>query len=85
MNDTIDPAPTSLDLARQRLQTYLQAEQRILQSQEYVIGNGGTARRNRRADLEQVRAGIRECRQEIAQLEVSTNPRARRLFQLRPR
>lgn len=85
MNDIIDPASTPLELARQRLQTYLQAEQRILQSQEYVIGNGGTARRNRRADLEQVQAGIRECRQQIAQLEVSTNPRARRVYQLRPR
>ena len=53
---------------RTRLQSYLDAEQRILQSQEYTIGNGGTARRNRRADLEQVRAGIADCEQQIAQL-----------------
>ena len=46
---------TPLELAQQRLQQYLDAEARILQSQEYTVGQGGTARRNRRADLEQVR------------------------------
>jgi len=69
---------------RTRLQSYLDAEARILQSQEYTIGNGGTARRNRRADLEQVRAGIADCEQQIAQLEAAT-ARTRRVFQLRPR
>lgn len=69
---------------RTRLQSYLDAEARILQSQEYTIGNGGTARRNRRADLEQVRAGIADCEQQIAQLEAATT-RTRRVFQLRPR
>ena len=74
------------DLAtlRLRLQSYLDAENRILQSQEYTIGSGGTARRNRRADLEQVRAGISDCEQQIAQLE-ATAARTRRVFQLRPR
>lgn len=69
---------------RERLQSYLDAEARILQSQEYVIGNGAVARRNRRADLEQVRAGIADCQQQIAQLEAAT-ARTRRVFQLRPR
>lgn len=69
---------------RARLQSYLDAEQRILQSQEYMIGNGGTARRNRRADLEQVRAGIADCERQIANLEAA-NARTRRVFQLRPR
>jgi hypothetical protein len=73
-----------LDQARSRLQVYLDAEQRILQSQEYTIGQGGTARRNRRADLEAVQAGIKECRQQIAQLEAAANPRIRRVFRLRP-
>ncbi|GKS96940.1 hypothetical protein [Acidovorax sp. SUPP2825] len=82
---TMVPPSSELDLAKQRLQNYMQAEQRILQSQEYVIGNGGTARRNRRADLEQVQAGIRECRQQIVQLEAAANPRVRRMLQLRPR
>lgn len=60
---------TRLDQARTRLQNYLAAEARILESQEYVIGNGGTARRNRRADLESVQAGIREARAEVTSLE----------------
>lgn len=69
---------------RTRLQSYLDAEARILQSQEYTIGNGGTARRNRRADLEQVRAGIADCEAQIAQLEAAA-ARTRRVFTLRPR
>lgn len=71
---------TALAQAQARLQQYLDAESRILQSQEYVVGQGGTARRNRRADLEQVRAGIAECRAEIARLQ----PNARRMTYLRP-
>lgn len=71
---------TSLDQAQQRLQQYLDAEARILRSQEYTVGQGGTARRNRRADLEQVRAGIKECRDEIARLQ----PAPRRVTYLRP-
>ncbi len=71
---------TALAQAQARLQQYLDAESRILQSQEYVVGQGGTARRNRRADLEQVRAGIAECRAEIARLQ----PNARRVTYLRP-
>jgi hypothetical protein len=71
---------TALAQAQARLQQYLDAEARILQSQEYVVGQGGTARRNRRADLEQVRAGIAECRAEIARLQ----PSGRRVTYLRP-
>ena len=74
------PELTPLEQARQRLANYLQAETRILQSQEYAVGQGGTARRNRRADLEQVRAGIKECRDEIARLQ----PAPRRVTYLRP-
>ena len=82
MNDPIVIA--RLDQLNTRLQQYLDAEAKILQSQEYVIGNGGTARRNRRADLEQVQAGITQVRAEIAQLEAQQNPRARRITYLRP-
>ncbi|SFF14902.1 DUF6148 family protein [Paracidovorax wautersii] len=64
-----------LQQARARLQAYLAAEVRILESQEYVIGNGGTARRNRRADLESVQAGIKEVRAEIQRLESLAEPR----------
>lgn len=74
---------TPLELAQQRLDAYLAAEARILQSQEYMIGNGGTARRNRRADLEQVQAGIKAVRAEIDYLQ-SLAGRARRVTYLRP-
>ena len=74
---------TDLELAQQRLQQYLAAEARILQSQEYTVGQGGTARRNRRADLEQVQAGIKTVRSEIDQLQAIAS-RARRVTYLRP-
>lgn len=74
----------TLQFWRDRLQSYLDAEKRILESQEYVIGNGGAARRNRRADLVQIQAGIEQCQDKIAQLEAASAPRARRTFRLRP-
>ena len=77
------PALTPLELAQQRLASYLAAEARILQSQEYTGGQGGTARRNRRADLEQVQAGIKECRQQIALAEAAEQRRPRTI-RLRP-
>ena len=52
-----------------RLAAYLAAELKILQSQEYQMGQGGNQRRNRRADLEQVRAAITEIKAEIAAAE----------------
>ncbi len=80
-----DPIVTSqLEQLRARLQTYIDAEGKILQSQEYVIGNGGTARRNRRAELESVQAGIASIRAEITLLEARQSPRARRITYLRP-
>ena len=68
-----------------RLTSYLDAEQRILQSQEYTVGQGGTARRNRRADLEQVRAEITQLNVQIATHPDNTAARAvRRVRYLRP-
>ncbi|MNV69142.1 hypothetical protein D3C71_1620370 [compost metagenome] len=78
------PDLTPLQLAQQRLANYLTAEARILESQEYTVGQGGTARRNRRADLEQVQAGIKTTQAEIATLQV-TQTGGRRLVYLRPR
>jgi len=75
---------TELEQARERLQAYLAAELRILNSQEYTIGNGQTARRNRRAELESVRAGIQQCRADIARLQGQTS-RVRRVAYLSPR
>ncbi len=74
---------STLEQLQQRLQQYLEAEARILQSQEYTVGQGFAARRNRRADLEQVRAGIADCQQQIAQQQ-AVGARARRVIQLRP-
>lgn len=51
-----------------RLTTYMAAEAAILSAQEYTIGQGSTARKVRRADLEQVRAEIKSIRAEIAAL-----------------
>lgn len=48
-----------------RKAAYLQAEARILESQEYTIGDGVANRRNRRADLADVRAQIAELDQLI--------------------
>lgn len=78
------PAPTPLEQAQQRLANYLKAEARILESQEYSVGQGGTARRNRRADLDQVQSGIREVRIEIAKLTAAATGRSRVSY-LRPR
>lgn len=64
-----------------RRQAYVDAELRILQSQEYVVGDGSTARRNRRADLEQVRLAISELDAEISRLQAATS--GRRLMYIR--
>lgn len=77
------PTLTPLELAQQRLANYLAAEACILESQEYTVGQGGTARRNRRAELEQVQAGIKTAQAEIASLQAAQA--GRRITYLRPR
>lgn len=69
---------------KDRLTSYLNAEKRILDSQEYQIGQGSAARRNRRAELVQVQKGISECQQKIGQLQEASSPRGRRIVRLRP-
>jgi hypothetical protein len=64
-----------------RRAAYLEAELRILGSQEYTVGDGSTARRNRRADLEQVRAAIKEIDAEISRLQSASG--GRRLLYIR--
>ena len=66
---------STLQELQTRRQAYLDAELRILQSQEYAVGDGSTARRNRRADLEQVRAAITELDAEIARFQAATSGR----------
>ena len=69
----------------QRLANYLAAEAKILQSQEYTVGQGGTARRNRRAELEQVQAGIADTQARIDKHpDNPANRGARRIRYLRP-
>jgi hypothetical protein len=65
----------TLEQLQQRLQAYLDAEARILQSQEYTIGDGGTARRNKRAELASVQAEITRLQTLIAKAEAANRPR----------
>ena len=73
----------TLEELRARLAAYLEAETKILAAQEYVVGQGSTARRLTRADLGEVRAEIQRLSAQIAQLEAATQ-RARRTVYLRP-
>ena len=75
----------TLDQLKARLTSYLEAEQRILQSQEYVVGQGGTQRRNRRAELSEVRAQIDTLNTQIANHPDNAATRVvRRVRYLRP-
>lgn len=68
-----------------RLAAYLDSELRILQSQEYKVGQGGTQRTNRRADLSEVRDEISKLNVLIAAHPENTAARAvRRVRYLRP-
>lgn len=68
-------------LTRDELQSllteHLASLRRILQSQEYTVGDGGEARRNRRAELEKVQAGIDKLRRELAALDRADAMRTR--------
>jgi len=67
-----------------RLANYLAAETAILTgAQEYVVGQGSTARRLTRADLEVVQRTIKELRSELVQVQSTTN-RGRRVIYLGP-
>jgi hypothetical protein len=61
-----------------RKAAYLEAEARILKSQDYSVGDGVIQRRNRRADLEQVRAEIAAIDAQITALDPSANGAPRR-------
>lgn len=72
--------PTLTEL-QARLAEYRAAESRILKSQEYTVGQGMNARRNRRADLEMVQNQIRELEAEI---DKTQGAGARRGYRLVP-
>ena len=52
-----------------RRASYLAAEKKILESQEYQAGQGSTARKNRRADLSEVRTAITDLSIQIDRLQ----------------
>jgi hypothetical protein len=70
----------TVDQLKARLDLYLAAEARILQSQEYSVGDGGTARRNKRAELASVQAEITRLQQQIAPLEAAQSGLRRVLY-----
>lgn len=72
-------AGITLAIATARLAEYLDAEEKILGGQEYVIGS----RRLKRADLAEVRAGIVMWDQRVKAL--SSLSRGGRSLTLRPR
>ena len=59
---------TLIELTTRRA-NYLAAEAKILDSQEYQVGQGSTARRNRRADLAEVRDEIAKLTAQINALQ----------------
>ena len=68
-----------------RLAEYMAAESKVLQSQEYTVGQGGGARRNRRADLAEIRAEIANLNAQIAAApDNPANAASRRIRYLRP-
>ncbi len=70
------------DQLQARLDAYLAAELRILESQDYTIGDGATARRNKRADLVEVRGEIAVLRNQLAVMDAAVNG-ARRVMYIR--
>lgn len=64
-----------------RRAVYLAAELKILQGQEYVVGQGATARRLRRADLTEVRQAIAQLDAQITALQATST---RRVYTLVP-
>lgn len=72
------PTLTELQARRQR---YLDAEAKILESQEYRVGQGGNHRSNRRAELDAVQAQITKLDAEIDKLQAGGS---RRLYRVVP-
>ncbi len=71
------------DQLQARLDAYLVAETQILKGQEYVIGQGETARRLRRADLAEVRAEISSLSDKIEAIDNAAAGK-RRVLYMRP-
>lgn len=78
-------ASATREQLQDRLNAYLAAELRILESQDYTIGDGSTARRNKRADLEQVRSEIAAIRAEIDSMDAQASGSRRVMRFVAPR
>lgn len=76
-------ATTLRDTLQARLDQYLAAEAKIVQKQEYTIGDGSTARRMRYADLADVRTTIETLTAQIQRLDAQASG-ARRVMYTRP-
>lgn len=63
-----------------RLDAYMAAETKILRGQEYVIGQGETARRLRRADLAEITKTIADLQRQIAEIDNAAAGRRRVLY-----
>jgi hypothetical protein len=59
----------TLEELKARRASYLVAEAKILESQEYSAGHSSSARKNRRADLAEVRAEIVTLTEKIDRLQ----------------
>jgi len=77
-------ALTPLQELQARRSAYLAAELKILQSQEYQVGQGGNARRNVRAELETVRQTIKDLDMQIGRLQAGAAG-TRRVYNAVPR
>lgn len=71
----------TLEELQTRRAAYVAAEAKVLESQEYAVGQGLNARRNRRADLAEIRAAIKQLDDDIAALQAGGS---RRVYNLRP-
>lgn len=67
----------TLEQLQARLAKYREAEEKILEGQEYMIGDGVAQRRLRRPDLAEVRAEIRWIDQQITSLQASASGQRR--------
>lgn len=77
--------PTLQEL-QDRKAAYLAAEKRILDSQDYTVGDGVVQRRNRRAELADVQRAIQELDAQIAALTpASAGGSGRRIYYGVPR
>lgn len=72
---------STLEELQARRAAYVAAELKALQSQEYAVGQGMNARRNRRADLAEIRAAIKQLDDEIAALQAAGS---RRVYNIVP-